>query len=72
MLSATLTFSDTAANLKSAIEGETFEYTEMYPGFSRTAREEGFPEIADWLETLARAERSHAGRFTKGLEDLQS
>ncbi len=63
---------DTAANLKSAIEGETFEYTEMYPGFSRTAREEGFPEIADWLETLARAERSHAGRFTKGLEDLQS
>ena len=63
---------DTAANLKSAIERETFEYTEMYPGFSRTAREEGFPEIADWLETLARAERSHAGRFTKGLEDLQS
>ena len=63
---------DTAANLKSAIEGETFEYTEMSPGFSRTAREEGFPEIADWLETLARAERSHAGRFTKGLEDLQS
>ena len=63
---------DTAANLKSAIEGETFEYTEMYPGFSRTAREEGFPEIADWLETLARAERSHAGRFTKGLDDLQS
>ena len=63
---------DTAANLKSAIEGETFEYTEMYPGFSRTAREEGFPEIADWLETLARAERSHAGRFTKGMEDLQS
>ena len=63
---------DTAANLKSAIEGETFEYTEMYPGFSRSAREEGFPEIADWLETLARAERSHAGRFTKGLEDLQS
>lgn len=63
---------DTAANLKSAIEGETFEYTEMYPGFSRTAREEGFPEIADWLETLARAERSHAGRFTKGLEGLES
>ena len=61
---------DTAANLQSAIAGETFEYTEMYPGFARTARDEGFPEIADWLETLARAERSHAGRFTKGLEGL--
>ena len=63
---------DTAANLQSAIAGETFEYTEMYPGFARTARDEGFPEIADWLETLARAERSHAGRFTKGLETLGS
>ena len=63
---------DTAANLQSAIAGETFEYTEMYPGFARTARDEGFPEIADWLETLARAERSHAGRFTKGLETLSA
>ena len=61
---------DTAANLKSAIEGETFEYTEMYPGFAKVARDEGLEDIADWLETLARAERSHAGRFTKGLEEL--
>ncbi|MQF82652.1 rubrerythrin [SAR202 cluster bacterium AD-802-E10_MRT_200m] len=61
---------DTATNLKSAIEGETFEYTEMYPGFAKTAREEGLEDIADWLETLARAERSHAGRFTKGLQEL--
>ena len=58
-------------NLKSAIEGETYEYTQMYPGFAKTAREEGFEEIAAWLETLARAERSHAGRFTKGLESLK-
>ncbi len=42
----------------------------MYPGFAKTAREEGFPEIADWFETLARAEKSHAGRFTKGLESI--
>ena len=42
----------------------------MYPGFSRTARDEGFNEVAEWLETLARAEKSHAGRFTKGLEGL--
>jgi rubrerythrin len=60
----------TAENLKSAIAGETYEYTEMYPGFAATAREEGFPEIAEWFETLARAERSHAGRFNKGLEAL--
>src|SRR6476646_6946563 len=46
----------TADNLKAAIAGETYEYTQMYPGFSKSAREEGFEEIAEWLETLARAE----------------
>ena len=61
---------DASKNLKAAIAGETYEYTQMYPGFSKTAREEGFDEIADWFETLARAERSHAGRFTKALESL--
>jgi rubrerythrin len=61
----------TEKNLKSAIEGETYEFSQMYPGFAKTAREEGFDEIADWFETLARAEKSHAGRFTKGLEALQ-
>jgi rubrerythrin len=61
---------DTADNLKSAIEGETYEYTQMYPGFARVAREEGFSEAAEWFETLAKAEKSHAGRFTKGLESL--
>ena len=57
-------------NLKAAIAGETHEYTDMYPGMARTAREEGFEEISEWLETLARAEKSHAGRFTKGLESV--
>jgi rubrerythrin len=61
---------ETTDNLKSAIEGETYEYTEMYPGFARTARDEGFDEIGQWFETLARAEKSHAGRFTKGLEEV--
>ena len=61
---------DTEANLKSAIEGETYEYSEMYPGFARTARDEGFDEIAEWFETLARAEKSHAGRFTDGLNSV--
>ncbi|HBQ95539.1 MAG: rubrerythrin family protein [Firmicutes bacterium] len=61
----------TEDNLKSAIEGETYEYTQMYPGFAKDAREEGFDEIAEWFETLARAEKSHAGRFTKGLAALE-
>ena len=54
--------------LTSAIAGETHEYTDMYPGMAKTAREEGFDEIADWFETLAKAERSHANKFTKTLE----
>ena len=61
---------DTEDNLRSAIEGETYEYTEMYPGFSKTARDEGFDEIADWFETLAKAEKSHAGRFQRALDGL--
>ena len=61
---------DTVANLKSAVAGETHEYTEMYPGMAKTARDEGFDEIADWMETLAKAERSHANRFQKALDNL--
>jgi len=56
--------------LLSAIVGETYEYAEMYPGFARVAREEGFEEIAEWFETLAKAERSHAGRFRSLLDQL--
>ncbi|MGZ5442592.1 MAG: rubrerythrin family protein [Thermoanaerobaculia bacterium] len=65
-----LPIGDTKLNLKAAIHGETHEYTDMYPGMARTAREEGFDEIADWFETLARAEKSHAGRFQKGLDTI--
>ena len=61
---------ETRSNLKAAIAGETHEYTDMYPGMAKTAREEGFTEIADWFETLARAAKSHAGRFQKGLDTL--
>ena len=60
----------TEKNLRSAIEGETYEYTEMYPGFAKTARDEGLLELAEWFETLAKAEKSHAGRFNKGLDGL--
>ncbi len=61
---------DTASNLKSAVAGETHEYTDMYPGMAASARDEGFVEIAEWFETLAKAERSHANRFTKALAAL--
>ena len=60
----------TETNLKSAIEGETYEYMELYPGFAKTARDEGFDELAVWFETLARAERTHADRLAKGAEGL--
>ena len=57
-----------AEALQAAIAGETHEYTDMYPGMAKTARDEGFDEIAEWFETLAKAERSHANKFTKTLE----
>jgi rubrerythrin len=60
----------TDKNLAAAVAGETHEYTDMYPGMARTARDEGFEEIADWFETLAKAERSHAGRFQRALNEL--
>ncbi len=60
----------TDENLKAAIAGETYEYTEMYPSMAKAARSEGFTEIAEWFETLAKAEKSHAGRFQKGLESI--
>ena len=50
--------------------GETHEYTEMYPGMAKTAREEGHGDIADWFETLAKAEKAHAGRFQSLLDGV--
>ncbi|MCB9727041.1 MAG: rubrerythrin [Deltaproteobacteria bacterium] len=65
-----LPIGDSETNLKAAIAGETHEYTDMYPGMAKAAREEGFSEIADWFETLAKAEKSHAGRFQKMLDTI--
>ncbi len=62
----------TGDNLKAAVAGETHEYTDMYPGMVKNARDEGFDEIADWFETLTKAERSHANRFQKALDSLDS
>ena len=65
-----LPIGSTADNLRAAVAGETHEYTDMYPGMAKTAREESHDEIADWFETLAKAERSHANRFQKALDQL--
>jgi len=65
-----LPIGETGNNLKAAIAGETHEYSDMYPGMAKAARGEGFEEIADWFETLAKAERSHANRFQKALDTL--
>jgi rubrerythrin len=65
-----LPIGSTRDNLKAAVAGETHEYTDMYPGMAKTARDEGFDEIADWFETLAKAERSHANRYQKALDAL--
>ena len=65
-----LPIGNTSKNLKAAIAGETHEYTDMYPGMAKNARDEGFAEIADWFETLAKAERAHAGRFAALLAKI--
>ena len=65
-----LPIGDTMENLAAAVAGETHEYTEMYPGMASTARDEGFEEIADWFETLAKAEKAHAGRFQSLLDEV--
>ena len=66
-----LPFGSTRQNLTAAMAGENHEYTDMYPGMAKTAREEGLDEIADWFEILAKAERSHANRYAKALEQFQ-
>jgi rubrerythrin len=65
-----LPIGNTAKNLKSAVAGETHEYETMYPGMAKVAREEGFEDISEWFETLAKAEKSHAGRFQKAHDTL--
>ena len=67
-----LPMGDTVKNREASIAGETHEYTAMYPGMAKTARDEDFDEIADWFETLAKAERSHANRFQKALDNLDA
>ena len=67
-----LPIGSTEKNLAAAVHGETEEYQTMYPGFAKVARDEGFDDIAEWFETLAKAEKSHAGRFGKALDSVRS
>jgi rubrerythrin len=60
----------TRQNLEAAVASEAHESTHVYPEMAKTAREEGFDDIADWFETLAKAERSHTIRYEKALNDL--
>ena len=61
----------TEQNLKSAIAGETYEYSQMYPGFAKAARTEGYEDIAHWFEVLSKAEKSHATKYEKTLAQLK-
>ena len=67
-----LPYGSTSANLSTAIAGETFEFTDLYPEMAKVAREEYLDEIANWFEALAKAERSHANRFRRALDSLDS
>ena len=57
--------------LRSSVEGETYEYTTMYPSFAVTAREEGFEEIAKYFDVLTKAEHAHANKYAEALKTLK-
>ena len=61
---------DSLVNLAAAVGLETRDGTETYPKMAETVRDEGFAEVAEWFETLARAEKAHADRFRKALQDM--
>jgi rubrerythrin len=63
---------DTAANLKEAAGGENYEWTSMYPGMAKTARQEGFEEIARLFDGLAKIEKEHEERYKRLLENFRS
>ena len=62
---------DTISNLKAAAEGENFEWTDMYDGFAKEAKEEGFDEIAALFEGVAAIEKEHEERYRKLLERVE-
>jgi len=63
---------DTAANLKAAAAGENYEWSDMYPGFAKIARDEGFHEIAAMFEAIAVAEKQHERRYLGLLANVRA
>ncbi len=61
----------TTENLKDAADGENYEWTDMYAGFAKTAREEGFLEIAALFEAVAKIEKEHEERYRKLLANIE-
>ena len=61
----------TLENLNAAAAGENFEWTDMYAGFAKTAREEGFNHIAYLFEEVGKIEKEHEERYKKLIENLQ-
>lgn len=62
---------DVKGMLESAVKGETYECSSMYPEFAKVARQEGFEEIAKWFEILTKAEKAHAGKFKDAFDKLE-
>ena len=62
----------TDANLEAAADGERYEWTEMYPSFAKTAREEGFEAIAMVFEAVAVAEKQHDKRYRDLLSNVKA
>jgi len=65
------TLGSTIENLRAAIAGENYEHTRMYPEFAEVAEREGFPDIAERLRAIARAEEHHEERFKKLLKEVE-
>ncbi|SRR6056297_613991 len=63
---------DTISNLQAAAGGENYEWTEMYPGFAKVAREEGFDKIAEAFEAIAVAEKQHENRYNQLWKNIES
>ena len=59
------------SNLKDAAAGENYEWTDMYAGFAKTAREEGFDHIADLFEGVAKIEKEHEERYLKLVQNIE-
>ena len=70
-IEAPLVYGNTQENLKAAIKGENYEYTQMYPEFSKKAEEDGLSDVALRLKAIAKAEEHHEERFKKILEQLE-